>query len=255
MIDRRELLVRARERKLSLGMIEKDYALGWLLFGISGIRGLVFKGGTALSKIYFPRVWRLSEDIDLVFPGDFSQVIDGLPGLFARIEEKSSLSLNLKSHHSNPEYLQLKIQYEAVLGKNWVKIDVTRETPIDRISRKYLGEQYSDYPDFRVPVESLEEIGAEKLRSLLERKKSRDFYDVWRLLQFRPNLEKLGKLFQKKCQYRKIEFHDSEQFFPEDLLEILQGYWQREIGRLVYPVPDLEEVVRDLRIGLRFLNG
>ena len=104
-------------------------------------------------------------------------------------------------------------------------------------------------------MESLEEIGAEKLRSLLERKKSRDFYDVWRLLQFRPNLEKLGELFQKKCEYRKIEFHDSEQFFPEDLLEILQGYWQREIGRLVYPVPDLQEVVRDLRIGLRFLNG
>ena len=55
MIDRRELLENARERNLTLGMIEKDYVLGWLLFGLSGIRDLTFKGGTALSKIYLQR--------------------------------------------------------------------------------------------------------------------------------------------------------------------------------------------------------
>lgn len=66
MIDRRELLQKTREMKLTLGMIEKDYVLGWLLFGLSGIRDLTFKGGTALSKIYFPRLWRLSEDLDFV---------------------------------------------------------------------------------------------------------------------------------------------------------------------------------------------
>ena len=59
MIDRRELLERARERKLTLGMIGKDYVLGWFLFGLSGVGGLTFKGGTALSKVYFPRIWRL----------------------------------------------------------------------------------------------------------------------------------------------------------------------------------------------------
>jgi predicted nucleotidyltransferase component of viral defense system len=67
LIDRRELLEKARERGLPLAMIEKDYALGWLLLGLSGAKGLVFKGGTALSKVYFPRTWRLSEDLDFVF--------------------------------------------------------------------------------------------------------------------------------------------------------------------------------------------
>lgn len=56
LIDRRELLEKARERNLTLGMIEKDYVLGWVLSGLSGIRGLAFKGGTALSKIYFPQI-------------------------------------------------------------------------------------------------------------------------------------------------------------------------------------------------------
>jgi predicted nucleotidyltransferase component of viral defense system len=56
LIDRRELLEKARERSLTLGMIEKDYVLGWLLFGLSAIRDLAFKGGTALSKVYFPQI-------------------------------------------------------------------------------------------------------------------------------------------------------------------------------------------------------
>jgi predicted nucleotidyltransferase component of viral defense system len=64
LIDRRELLERARTRNLPLTIVEKDYVLGWLLFGLSRISNLVFKGGTALSKIYFPEVWRLSEDLD-----------------------------------------------------------------------------------------------------------------------------------------------------------------------------------------------
>jgi predicted nucleotidyltransferase component of viral defense system len=64
LIDRRELLVRARERHLPLMMIEKDYVLGWVLFGLMWVPELVFKGGTVLAKVYFPRTWRLSEDLD-----------------------------------------------------------------------------------------------------------------------------------------------------------------------------------------------
>ena len=57
----------AAERKLGLDLIEKDYVLGWILKGISecSVRDkLIFKGGTALSKVYFPLGWRISEDLD-----------------------------------------------------------------------------------------------------------------------------------------------------------------------------------------------
>ena len=150
MIDRRDLLEKARERKLTLGMIEKDYVLGWLLFGLSGAKGLTFKGGTALSKIYFPRLWRLSEDLDFVYGKDFQDIVKALPEVFGRIERMSGIRLALKSSHSNPNYLQLKLQYDAVLGRNWIKVDVTREAPIDRVSSRKLGQAYSDYPLFRM---------------------------------------------------------------------------------------------------------
>ncbi len=57
---------RARESGTRLDILEKDYALGYLLAGIArsplGER-LVLKGGTALSKFYHPG-YRFSEDLD-----------------------------------------------------------------------------------------------------------------------------------------------------------------------------------------------
>ena len=57
----------AGERGTDPSMLEKDYVLGWILYGISessiGQR-LAFKGGTALSKVYYPGEWRFSEDLD-----------------------------------------------------------------------------------------------------------------------------------------------------------------------------------------------
>jgi hypothetical protein len=78
-------------------MIEKDYVLGWLLFGLSGIRELTFKGGTALSKVYFPRIWRLSEDLDYVYKKDFQDMVKALPAIFERIEKLSGIRLALKT--------------------------------------------------------------------------------------------------------------------------------------------------------------
>lgn len=251
LIDRRELLERARERKLTLIMIEKDYVLGWLLFGLSGVKGLTFKGGTALAKIYFPRLWRLSEDLDFVYGQDFQDIAKALPDVFRSIEGMSGIRLSLKSTHSNPDYLQLKLRYDAVLGRNWIKVDVTREAPIDRVSSRKLGHAYSDYPLFRIRTESIEEIGAEKIRSLAERRKCRDYYDVWQLMKLKIDKGMLGKLLVRKFEYKGMKIKEPEEFFSPGLPEILRRYWERELGRLVYPVPEMEAVMLELEKRLR----
>jgi len=61
LIDKRELLEKARERNLNLQIIEKDYVLGWLLFGFVQFDNLAFKGGTALAKVYFPHAWKVAQ--------------------------------------------------------------------------------------------------------------------------------------------------------------------------------------------------
>lgn len=61
MITADEVKKAARNKGFPAGVVEKDYALTWLLYGVynSELKDvLAFKGGTALSKVYFPNFWR-----------------------------------------------------------------------------------------------------------------------------------------------------------------------------------------------------
>lgn len=255
MIDKRELLEKARERNLNLQIIEKDYVLGWLLFGLSRFDALAFKGGTALAKVYFPQVWRLSEDLDFAFEGqDFEAVTSGLDEVFTKLRKASGIKFSLKDQFANPSYLQLRISYDAVIGKNWAKVDITKEDVLAEVGHVQLSRIYTDYPDFAIRVEALEEIFAEKLRALLERNKSRDYYDAWRLCSGDFQKDVVRELFGKKCRINGVEFTGISQFFAQDIFEIVQPYWERELGRLVSPLPDLKTVLADLKTALGFLS-
>ena len=252
LIDRRELLAKARGRGLNLNIIEKDYVLGWLIFGFSNINALVFKGGTALSKIYFPEIWRLSEDLDFsLLDNNFSVITQTIREIFELIEKKSGISFNLKSEFSNPDYLQLKIQYKAVIGRNWVKVDVTKNDLVAKPALKTIRKTFSDYENFKIKVESLEEIFCAKIRTLIERKKCRDYFDLWKMANLPIAFDKTKEIINPKMKIKGIEFTNISQIFPENLKEILLPYWEREMGRLVHPLPDLTLVLKELKIALR----
>ena len=66
MIDDVSLRRIATEKRVPLGTVEKDFAISCALLAISksGLKDhLVFKGGTAIKKIYYPEA-RFSEDMD-----------------------------------------------------------------------------------------------------------------------------------------------------------------------------------------------
>jgi predicted nucleotidyltransferase component of viral defense system len=237
-------------------MIEKDYVLGWALSGIAHIPELAFKGGTALAKLYFAGTWRLSEDLDFATDaGVWDEIAGQVPGALSLASEASGLQLAVKSEHANPYYMQFKVQYTGPLGKNWIKIDITPEAPVAGTKLTRLSRVYSDYPDFEVRAEQLEEIFAQKLRALVERKKVRDYYDVWQMSQLDVDRGQVVDLFRRKLEVKQIDWGGVGDFFPPDLVEILKGYWENELGRLVRPVPDMETALSELRHGLDWLNA
>jgi len=75
-IDREEIRELAREFQLEPNVVEKDYALGWLLAGLSAHPSLaeswIFKGGTCLKKCFF-ETYRFSEDL-----GPLQQLLERL---------------------------------------------------------------------------------------------------------------------------------------------------------------------------------
>lgn len=85
MIPWREILALRAEWQLDASVIEKDYALGWLLAGIAHDNDLaeawVFKGGTCLSF----ETYRLSEDLDFTVTGGGPEAPEQLAPIFTRI--------------------------------------------------------------------------------------------------------------------------------------------------------------------------
>ncbi len=96
MINRTDLNERVREWGLREDVVEKDYVIGWLLWGIGSHPGLstswAFKGGTCLKKCYL-ETYRFSEDLDFtVLPGGIiapEELNTALKDIFARVYDQS----------------------------------------------------------------------------------------------------------------------------------------------------------------------
>ena len=66
MIPKADILALAKEDRLQNTTVQKDYVLGWLLYGIAQhplLSRWVFEGGTYLKKCFF-ETYRFSEDLD-----------------------------------------------------------------------------------------------------------------------------------------------------------------------------------------------
>ena len=255
MLSKDDIMKIAGEKKLNPSAVSKDYALGWLLFGImkSSIGSkLIFKGGTALSKVHFPEGWRLSEDLDFTLidninPEALEKVLkDEVPKI---VKDAVGMAVRLKDRpHSNEGYLMSRFQYDGPLGKDTVKIEITREEVTGEAHTKKMPRVF-DYPEFDVKVYSLDEILAEKTRAIIQRTKIRDYYDVWRLLKTKKfDREKVKALFLEKCKSKDVTFTGIDQFFPDDIVKTLEPYLETGLTRLSRePMPSLDDMISELR--------
>ena len=132
-------------------------------------------------------------------------------------------------------------------------MDVRKDDLVDRPEERKVVRSYSDYPDFTFRVESLAEICASKIRTLIERKKCRDYFDLWKLLGLEIDVERTRRILPEKLAVKGLATVDLERMFPDDLSGTLEPYWESELRRLVEPVPEMSEVLAELRHRLSVL--
>lgn len=159
---------------------------------------LVFKGGTALSKVYSD-FYRLSEDLDFVIPiktdsarsvrskaaKPLKPIVDMIPKVFPKIRVKEPL----KGHNNSKQYIAL-VEYDSVVVEQAQRIKIEiglREEallPVEKgLIRTLLKDPFKKTPvtpEFHIPVMALQEAYSEKMRAALTRREPaiRDFYDV-----------------------------------------------------------------------------
>ena len=101
----------------------------------------------------------------------------------------------------------------------------------------------------KILVYPLEELLAEKLRSILERGKSRDYYDVWRILKEHSsqlNFDLLAKVFVNKNKHKELHFQTINDFIPKEL-DDLKNYWEKDLRQQVSSLLPLEKILNELQ--------
>jgi predicted nucleotidyltransferase component of viral defense system len=253
----------ARRQGISVGWAEKDYVISWFLKELYESNclkeSLVFKGGTALKKVYFPETWRLSHDLDFTAVAglDSGTVRRCLEEVFTAIAQKSGLSLRLSSFRAIRGGLDAKIQFAGPLvHKNQISLDITfDEKLVTEPEWTAATTEYPDVPVMKVKVYSLNEILVEKIRSIMQRGRSRDYYDVWRLLMENEfDMTTIEALLVEKCLAKGVEY-DPGIIFDDERLREAGRYWQSALGELVRELPKFETVVSELRKRLGSLIG
>ena len=251
MITEAQLRRLARELDVRLGYAEKNYVNSWILWAIYTSpygENLLFKGGTALSKLYFPETWRYSEDLDFGVEGTYRGSEAEIKGALEDATRASGIDFEVTKHRELQKtqypthYVDIDIQYNAVLGqKNTTSLDVMVDEYIAFASVDY-RHSYEDVPEFELASYSLEEIFAEKLRALYQRSQARDYYDLYRMLS-EADIDDSQVLpaFTRKCEHDGLDI-DLRDGLPSEKEDEIREGWQHTLPDLVADLPDFEPV-------------
>lgn len=267
MIDATQIRTLAAQAKIDPGIIEKDYVLSKVLMALSQVDGfrknLLFKGGTALKKFYYQE-WRFSEDLDFTSktklkPRDikavFQETVETAGKLFG-------LTIGVIEYSQYPKTgtdlvsAQFKLGYDGPLRKssgqkNNVRVDIAfDEAIVSEPITKQIIKSYGDDIDAELPLYPLEEIVAEKLRSILQRGKSRDYYDVWILLKNHNgdfSVSRTAEILKAKCNHKGIPDPNVDDFFDETRIEEARRYWERGLAHQLTDLPDFDAVLAELQ--------
>jgi predicted nucleotidyltransferase component of viral defense system len=185
-------------------MVEQDLILSRIvvdLFSDPFLREtLIFRGGTALNKLCFPRPLRYSEDVDLVqrAAGPIGPVFDAVRRALggwlgekpARKQGPGVVNLVYRAMSEDVPPLQLRIKVEINTRELFRVLPVV-ERSLRIESRWFNG-------NARIPVYAIEELLGTKLRALYQRRKGRDLFDLAAALrELSPDATMIADAFQR----------------------------------------------------------
>ena len=278
MIEKDEILELSKALDLSADTVEKDYVLGWMLFGISqhsNTKSWAFKGGTSLKKCFF-ETFRFSEDLDYTLSDNSQLNSELLKSIFGEIADiiyeeigieffKENFKFKIMPKENGKLSAHGKVHYNDPLrrkkGMMTIKLDLTTdEILVLGPVQKRVHHPYSDEPKEGIYATcyAFEEIVAEKVRALAQRARPRDLYDVVHFFRNRnliSNTQLVFNTLQKKCSYKGIETPTFKHIEEHEKLEELGPQWVHMLDHQLPHLPPMESFWSDLEPFFDWLYG
>jgi hypothetical protein len=218
-----------------INMVEQDLIINRALvclYNNQKIRSsLIFRGGTALNKIYLKPSSRYSEDLDFVQKSaepigeTIDAIRDTLDWMGKPSYARSERSVKLVYKYTSVNNLKMKLKIEINVIEHFQVKEVS-EVPFNFESEWFTG-------NCTISVNQLEELMATKIRALYQRRKGRDLFDLWFVFSKNlANLDETLKIFDKYCEWEGIKI--SQNLFKNNLdLKRLNRDFQTDMNILL----------------------
>ncbi|MCW5590393.1 MAG: nucleotidyl transferase AbiEii/AbiGii toxin family protein [Legionellales bacterium] len=175
--------------------------------------GLIFRGGTALHKLFFEQAGRFSEDLDFVQAkaGPIGKTVDAIRECLDSWLGKPSWKQNQGRFTLNYRF---QTEIEPIINRK-VKIEInTREhhNLEPHLNKTFSVNNRWFQGQVNILTYSIEELLATKLRALYQRKKGRDLYDFWYATRQVPvlDIQKIIDIFHHYMKDENIQVSRAE---------------------------------------------
>ena len=260
MIRTNEIRETAREHGVPESTIEKDYCIGWILNSLyQSNNPFALKGGTGIRKLYVCD-YRFSEDLDFTLPKNMGK---------AEIEELIRTSIRTAKQESGIEFLdEIKFRqnvngykvdiYFRILRQTGnplrIKLDLTKpeqERMILPLRKMPVLHPYSDNCSAIVLAYSIHEIIAEKIRSIFERTRPRDLYDLWFFTE-NFDIKQALEILPEKCEFKAVKTDIRSVFERKD---DFSSAWDNSLGHQLKDLPDFNPIFDKVLKQLEIVNS
>ncbi len=287
MILKNEITKKSIEWKVPPEVVDKDWVLGHFLSAFYSIdehkEKLIFKGGTALRKCYFPN-YRFSEDLDFTsLTKNYNLTRKILNKVIKKARENSGIlfhiqEISIQTYKDKLTGYQAKLKYwganhsknqEPPSVNRWmtnIKIEITfYEKLVFQPELRKISHPYSDLlleNSKEIYCYNLKEVIAEKIRALVQRsyKAPRDYYDIYYLKDsFIPEDWKLIKsAFLDKMEFKELKYENVEQLINDKSIKIIKTAWENSLNHQIpeKKLPNIDIVIKELKEVLnKYLSG
>lgn len=220
--------------KFDYDLLVKDYYIMIILYLLKDIKGIYFKGGTALQLTLLNHA-RISEDIDFTLDRPLKEIRKEIKkaidesGIFGEITQDKDVD----------GFLRMVVPYKSDLGNDQIFLDLNeRANLLTKPEKHKMKSFYPNIPDFDFPTLSLKEMVAEKVVASIGRNKPRDHYDIYRLIKAKIPIDM--KLVEKKCKQSGHEFSILKMF---NKAKKLKNRWDQDMIPLLAEEVTFQEVI------------
>lgn len=244
MIRSQEIKEKAREYSVPVSTIERDYAQNWLLKYLYH-PDIILKGGTGIKKIYQEN-YRFSDDLDfsLTRPIKDKDLFIHMNEAVDKAKEEVGINFQISSKFAKTETgFRGKIYFNIIQNAAGtplsIKVDITNygnEIILLPTEKKKVFHSYSDELNAEIEVYSLEEIFAEKIRTLIQRTRARDLYDVG-MLHDLINKDKVLQILDEKFDFKGVVLDISSLAKRKD---DFSNAWDASLNHQLKVIPNFE---------------